>query len=309
MISFSSTYNAITRIAEHTTRTVKKQCFFVNLKNETFWTKTPNGAEILKFFTGMTNTQIIYFFGFFDIFVIGFHNGINGHLYMTADSSSPNFKQTIRFSISKGYKQLKKSFSGQATPSVEGDLRRSIGSTPVQSIVSSTSPASGFESPSMELLFQQGLNRFGPVTQPISPFQGFKGLAGGFSLFSAQPPSLGGYFQPIAQGGSTDLFTSQTNFISVESTDEPIIRKGQLKIVKGRVVSVEIPSGCSSGPSTSSTVGIVKSPKAKTHVSTTIANLEKRIARLERENPAEGSSDYLVLVISKAKLEKIRNLL
>jgi len=308
MISFSSTYNAITRIAEHTTRNAKKQCFFVNLKNETFWTKTPNGAEILKFFTGMTNTQIIYFFGFFDIFVIGFHNGINGHLYMTADSSSPNFKQTIRFSISKGYKRLRKSFSGQATLSVEigDDLRGSIGSTPVQSIVSSTSP--GFESSSMESAFKEGLSTFGagagPATQPVSPFQGF----GGFSLFSTQPPSIGGYFQPIEQRVLTDPFTSQADFVRIQPTNEPINREGiKLAIRKGRVCRVEIPSGCSSGPSTSSTVGIAKSPKAKTPIATTIANLEKKIARLEMENPSEGSPDYLTLVVSKAKLKKIKN--
>ena len=295
--------------------------FFVNLKNETFWTKTLNGAEILKFFTGMTNTQIIYFFGFFDIFVIGFHNGINGHLYMTADSSSPNFKQTIRFSISKGYKQLKKSFSGQATPSVEGDLRSSIGSSPVHPEGYSASPASGFESPSMESAFKQGLSTFGPfqcfgagagpAIQPVSPFQKFGGLASGFSLslFSAQPPSLGGYFPQIAQGGSTDPFTSQENFISVESTDGPLHRQEKtcLAIRKGRVCRVEIPSDCSSGPSTSSTIGIAKSPKAQTPIATTIANLEKKIARLERMNLSEKSPDYLTLVVSKAKLKKIQN--
>jgi hypothetical protein len=77
--------------------------------------------------------------------------------------------------------------------------------------------------------------------------------------------------------------------------------------VKGRIVRVEIPSGCSSGPSTSSTVGISKSPKAPTPIATTIANLEKKVARLEKLNPEEGSSDYLDLVVSKAKLEKIRN--
>jgi hypothetical protein len=323
MIPFSSTYTAIHRIVNHATRNEKKQCFFVNLTNNTFWTKTPNGAEILKFFTGMTISQIINFFGFFDIFVIGFHNGINGHLYMTADPSSPNFKQTIRFSISKGYKLLKKSFSGRATLSVEigDDLRGSIGSIPVQSAGFSTSPASGFESPSMESAFKQGLSTFGsfqcfgagagPAIQPVSLFQAFGGFASEFSLFRAQPPSIGGYFQPIVQGVPTDPFTSQENFISVESTDGPLHRQEKtcLEIRKGRVCRVEIPSDCSSGPSTSSTVGIAKSPKAQTPtpIATTIANLEKKIARLERGNSAEGSPDYLTLVVSKAKLKKIQN--
>jgi len=81
-----------------------------------------------------------------------------------------------------------------------------------------------------------------------------------------------------------------------------------LKIVKGRIIrEIEIPSGCSSGPSTSSTVGIAKSQKEQTPVAKTIANLEKKVARLEKLNPEEGSSDYLELVISQAKLEKIRN--
>lgn len=280
----------------------------MNLTNATFWRKTPRGQEILEFLNGMTNCQKIEFLCCFDIFVVGFHNGINTYVAMTADPSSRNFEKTLLVSISKGYKQFSHHFSGRTTQ-LE-DLRSSIDSSPIQPADLSTSPASGFESPSMELLFQQGLNRFGPATQPISPFQGFKGLAGGFSLFSAQPPSLGGYFQPIAQGGSTDSSALLPNFISVESTDEPIIRKGQLKIVKGRVVSVEIPSGCSSGPSTSSTVGGIskKSPKAPTPVSTTIANLEKKISRLEMdENLLEGSLNHSELLILRAKLEKRRN--
>jgi hypothetical protein len=319
MISFSSTYYTIYRIVNHAIRNEKKQCFLVNLTNNTFWIKTPNGAEILKFFTGMTISQIINFFGFFDIFVVGFHNGINGHLYMTADPSSPNFKKTIRFSISKGYKRLRKSFSGQATLSVEigDDLRGSIGSTPVQSTGFPTSPVSGFESSIVESAFKEGLSTFGPfqsfevgsgpAIQPVSPFKGF---ASGFSLFSTQPPSIGGYFQPIMQRVPTDPFTSQENFISVKSTDGPLRRQEKkcLAIRQGRICGgVEILSGCSSGPSTSSTVeGIAKSPKAKTPVSTTIVNLKKRIARLERENLSEESPDYLTLVVLKAKLKRIQ---
>jgi hypothetical protein len=302
MISFSSTYTAIHRIVNHATRNEKKQCFFVNLTNNTFWTKTPNGAEILKFFTGMTISQIINFFGFFDIFVVGFHNGINGHLYMTADPSSPNFKKTIRFSISKGYKQLKKRLSGQATLSVEGDLRRSIGSTPVQS--------TGFESPSMESAFQQGLST---KFIPHSPIQCFGGPV-------IQPPSFGEDFRlkPIAQRDQVcsffevDSFASQKDFIPIKPANGPLHRERQFVIRKGRVVCVErveIPSDSSSGPSTSSTVGgIAKSSKAQTPVSTTIANLEKKIARLEmEENLLEGSLNHSELLILRAKLKKIQN--
>jgi len=311
--SFSFVNSAIKRIVQHIKANAKNQCFLVNLTNATFWNKTPRGQEILEFFKRMTDSQTIEFLGLFDIFVVGFQNGINAYVAMTADPSSRNFEKTLWVSISKGYNRFSENFSGRATPL--GDLRSSIGSP---------SPASGFQDSSMGSSFQQGFSTFGagpaqqfspfqgfggPATQPVSPFQGFGGPASGFSLFSAQPQSFGGYFQPIAQGDPTNPFTSQSNFIPVQPTDEPISRKGQtrLEIKKGRIVSVEIPSGCSSGPSTSSTVGISKSPKAPTPLATTIANLEKKIARLETENPAEGSSDYLTLVVSRAKLEKLRN--
>lgn len=311
--SFSFVNRAIKRIVNHIKANAKKQCFFVNLRNATFWKDTPRGQEILEFFKGMTNSQTIEFLGLFDIFVVGFHNGMNAYVSMTADPSSRNFEKTLWVSISKGYNRFSENFSGRATPF--GDLRSSIGSP---------SPA-GFQGSSMGSSFQQGFSNFeagqatplfsqfqcfrGPATQPVSPFQGFGGPTSGFSLFDAQSPSFGGYFQPIAQRGSTDPFTSQVDFIPVQSTNDPVIRQGQtrLEIRKGRIVPVEIPSGFSSGPSTSSTVGISKSPKAPTPIATTIANLEKKIARLETENPAEGSSDYLVLVISQAKLEKMRN--
>ena len=254
----------------------------------------------------MTQQQIIQFFGCFDIFVVGFHNGINAFISMTADPKSRNFEKTLMVSISKGYKLFTERCSGRATPSIEGDLRSSIGSTPVQSAGFSTSPDSRFEFPNVESAFQQGLSTFGPFegfgaghVNPFSQFQGFRG-------------PFGGAFRPIAQGGSTNPFTSQCDFVSVQPMDNTDRRKSKerLAIRKGRVVRVEIPSDFSSGPSTSSTVGISKSPKvpkAPTPISTTIANLEKKIARLEMDNPAEGSSDYLTLVVSKAKLEKLQN--
>lgn len=80
--------------------------------------------------------------------------------------------------------------------------------------------------------------------------------------------------------------------------------------MKGRVVRVEvqIPSGCSSGPSTSSTVGVggiaKKSPRTQTPISTKITNLEKKISKLENKNPREGSLNFLELQTLVAKLEK-----
>jgi hypothetical protein len=234
---------------------------------------------------------------------------------MTADPSSRNFEKTLWVSISKGYNCFSENFSGRATPL--GDLRSSIGSA---------SPASGFQDSSVGSSFQQGFSKFeagqatprfsqfqcfrGPATQPVSPFQGFGGPASGFSLFGAQSPSFGGYFQPNVQGSSTNPFASQEDFVFVPETDGPISSQGQsrLKIIQGRIVPVEIPSGCSSGLSTSSTHGIAKSPNARrTPVETTIANLEKKIARLERKNPAEGSLSFLELQVARAKLEKYNN--
>ena len=46
---FSFINNAIKRIVEHIKANAKKQCFFVNLKNPTFWVKTSRGEEILTF--------------------------------------------------------------------------------------------------------------------------------------------------------------------------------------------------------------------------------------------------------------------
>jgi len=338
---FSFINIAIKRIVKSITANAKRRCFFLNLTNETFWRNTPSGQEILEFFKGMTDSQKIEFFGFFDIFVFEFHNGINAYVSMMAGPSSRNFKKTLWVSISKGYNRLSHHFSGLETPL--GDLRSSIGSTPVQSAGFSTSPA--VSQNSNQSAFQQGLLTFGTfqgfgglATQPVSPFQGFGGLAtqpvspfqgfGGlatqpvspfqefqapmseFSLFCSQPPSLGGYFQPIVRGGSTDPFTLQADFVPLSSATEPVSRQGQtrLAIKKGRVIRVEIPSSCSSGPSTSSTVGISKSPKAQTPVATTIANLEKKVASLKKLNPEEGSSNYLTLVISQAKLAKLKKM-
>jgi hypothetical protein len=306
---FSFINCVIKRIVEYIKANAKRQCFFVNLTNATFWMKTPRGQEILEFFKRMpTDNQKIEFFGCFDIFVVGFHNGINGFISMTADPSSRNFVKTLWVSISKGYNYFSHDFSGRATPL--GDLRSSIGSTPVQE-EDYTDSTAGFQYSSMGSSFQQGFPTFEarPERQQISqPFHGFGGPTSGFSLFSEQPPSIGAYFRPIAQGGSTNPFTLQEDFIPVQPTNEPVSRQGKLKIVRGRVIrEIEIPSACSSGPSTSSTVGISKSPKAQTPVATTIANLEKKVARLKKLNPVEGSSDYLELVISQAKLEKMRN--
>lgn len=260
---------AIKRIVEYIK--YKGTFYIANLTNKTFWKNTPRGQEILEFFKGMTNSETIEFFCLFDIFFVGYHNGMNAYVSMTANPSSQNFEKTLWVSISKGYKQFTERCSGRETPSIKGDLRSSIGSSPVQPVEFSTSPA-GFQGSSY---FPQWFQTFGegPAQHPVSQaFRGFGGPASGFSLFSAQPPSLG-RSQQIAQEGSTNLFTSQAD---------------------------------SSGPSTYSIVRITKSSKAKTHVSTTIANLEKKIAQLESENLREESLNHLDLQVARAKLEKIR---
>ena len=296
--------HAIRRIVEHIKANAKKQCFFVNLTNATFWKNTPRGQEILEFFERMTNSQKNEFFGFFDIFVVGFHNGINAYFAMTADPLSRNFENTLWVSISKGYNRFRENcVSQRRTPSIEGDLRSSIGSTPVQLEAYSASPPSGFQIAfQQDSRFRQFQRVVGQATQPFSPFQGFGGPASGFSRFSPQELS------------SKDPFVSQESFIPVGSTGDAISRqtKTRLEIRNGRVCCVKIPSGCSSGcssgPSTSSTVGgIAKSPKEKTPIATTIANLEKKIARLESGNPMEGSLSRLELQVAIAKLEKMRN--
>jgi len=101
--SYTFINHAIKRAVEHIKANAKKQCFFVNLKNATFWKKTPRGNEIVIFFKEMNDNQIIQFFGFFDIFFVGYQNGINGFISMTANPSNPKFEHTVFISISKGY--------------------------------------------------------------------------------------------------------------------------------------------------------------------------------------------------------------
>ena len=255
---------------------------------------------MMKFFKGMTtDSQKIEFFCFFDIFVVGYDdNGINAFISMTADPLSRNFEKTLWVSISKGYNRFTERFSGRATPL--GDLRSSIGSTPDQSAGFSTSP-DRFQDLSVENAFQQGLSTFGQfqgfggqATQPFFSFQGFGGPANGFSRICPQEVS------------SQDPFVSQQNFIPINDSNS-CQTKTSFKIIKGRVFCVEIPSGCSSGPSTSSTIGrIAKSPKPKTPISTTISILKNKIARLEKGNPTEGSLDHSELLFAKAKLKKIQ---
>ena len=318
----------------------ENKCFFVNLTNKTFWMKNPRGEEILAFFKAMTDSQKIEFFGFFDIFIVGFGKNGMPFLSMTAVPSSPNFEQTVFISISRGYNQFKKRCALRSTtPSI--DLRVSIGNSqsPIQSFEDS-SFSSGFPSidrtcgPDASPLLQGLSTRFGggPANGPYSPFQeqspwsfgGGPAIGGGhssnFSFFSSQPPVLGGNATHQSQFDRTPVcslfdhnpFTSNVDFVPVKETSEPLRRdKGELKIVKGRVVRVEIPSGCSSGPSTSSTVGVggiaKKSPRTQTPISTKITNLEKKISKLEDKNPREGSLNFLELQTLVAKLEKIRN--
>lgn len=296
--SFSFVSRVIERVVKHIK--TKKKFPFAVLKNGTFWKSFPKGKEIHRFFHEMTQKQIIQFFGCFDIFVVRF-NGINAVIEMTADPSSRNFEKTLWVSISKGYNRFTERFSGRGTPSIEGDLRSSIGSTPVQSAGFSTSPNSGFQCSSVENAFQQGLSTFGPfpgfggqATQPLFSFQGFGGPANGFSRICPQEVSL------------QDPFVSQQDFIPINDSNS-CQTKTHLKISKGRVFCVKIPSGCSSGPSTSSTIGrIAKSPKPKTPISTTISILKNKIARLEKGNPTEGSLDHSELLFAKAKLKKIQ---
>jgi len=317
---------AIKRIVEYIKANAKKQCFFVNLTNKTFWKDTPRGQEILEFFKRMTDSQKIEFLGLFDIFVVGFHNGINAFISMTANPSNHKFEHTVFISISKGYNKFKECCPlRQTTPSI--DLRSEIGhsESPFEQFGErALSPSlHGSIFPSVERTFGRG-----PANAQYSPFQeqGPWSFGGGpvsnFSLFSSQPPAIGGnvmgsYLMPEPHHGTpvyspfaVNPFTLQADFVPLSSATEPLSREGILKIKKGRVIrEIQIPSGCSSGPSTSSTVrGINKnSPKTQTPIETTIANLEKKIARLESGNPIEGSLSRLELQLARAKLEKMRN--
>jgi hypothetical protein len=275
----------------------------------------------------MNDNQIIQFFGFFDIFFVGYHNGNNGFISMTANPSNPKFEHTVIISISKGYNKFKEYCPLRpTTPSI--DLRSEIGH--------SESPFEQFEEqglspslhgsifPSVERTFGTNATHFGggPANAQYSPFQeqGPWSFGGGpasnFSLFRSQPPAIGGnamgsYSQlrtPVYSPFGVNPFTLQADFVPLSSATEPLSREGILKIKKGRVIrEIQIPSGCSSGPSTSSTVGIAKSPKTPTPIETTIANLEKKIWKLESRNPEEGSLNFTDLEILRAKLQKIQN--
>jgi len=320
--SYTFINHAIKRVVKHIKANAKKQCFFVNLKNATFWKKTPRGNEIVIFFKEMNDNQIIQFFGFFDIFFVGYHNGNNGFISMTADPSNPKFEHTVFISISKGYNLFKECCPLRpTTPSI--DLRSEIGhsESPFEQFGErALSPSlHGSIFPSVERTFGRG-----PANAQYSPFQeqGPWSFGGGpvsnFSLFSSQPPAIGGnvmgsYSQlrtPVYSPFAVNPFTLQADFVPLSSATEPLSREGILKIKKGRVIrEIQIPSGCSSGPSTSSTVGGINknSPKTQTPIETTIANLEKKIWKLESQNPEEGSLNFTDLEILRAKLQKIKN--
>lgn len=317
--SYSFINHAIKRIIEHIKSNAKKQCFFVNLTNSTFWKKTPRGDEILAFFKELTQQQKIEFFCFFDIFVVGYDNGINTFISMTANPSNPKFEHTVFISISKGYNKFKECCPLRpTTPSI--DLRSEIGH--------SESPFEQFGeqglSPSLHGSIFPSVERTiggGPANAQYSPFQEQRpwsfggGPASNFSLFSSQPLAIGGnvmgsysHLTPVYSPFGENPFTLQADFVPLSSATEPLSREGILKIKKGRVIrEIQIPSGCSSGPSTSSTVGIAKSPKTPTPIETTIANLEKKIWKLESQNPEEGSLNFTDLEILRAKLQKIKN--
>jgi hypothetical protein len=340
--SYNFINEAINPIVEYLKNPIKEnKCFFVNLTNITFWMKNPKGEEVRIFFKRMTDNQKIEFFGFFDIFIVGFGKNGMPFLSMTAVPSNPKFKHTVFISISLGYNKFKEGCAIRSTtPSI--DLRSSIGDSqsPIQLFGDefSTSPfGSGFSSVDRAFGLDappllQGLStRFGggPANGPYSPFQQQRpwsfggGQASNFSFFSSQPPVLGGNAMdqfdrmPVCSIFPANPFTSNADFVPVQETSEPLCRQEQLKIVKGRVVRVEvqIPSDCSSGPSTSSTVGVggiaKKSPRTQTPILTKITNLEKKISKLESQmesqNPCEVSLDFLELQTLAAKLEKIRN--
>jgi len=333
---FSFVNHAIKRVIEHIKANAKKQCFFVNLKNTTFWKKTPRGDEIVIFFNKMNDNNIIQFFGFFDIFFVGYQNGINAFISMTADPLNQNFEKTLWMSISKGYNKFQEYCSPRSTTPLS-DLRNSIGNSqsPIQhfgGISSESSFGSGFPSvdracgPDATPLLQGLSTHFGgggPANSQYSPFQQHghlsfgAGPASNFSFFSSQPPTaLGGNAMNQSQFDRMPVcsifsvkpvnpFTLNADFVPVQPMSEPLRRQGQLKIVKGRVVRVEIPSDCSSGPSTSSTVEGIEKKSPRTQ--TPIANLKKKISKLQSKNPRKGSLEFLELQISRAKLEKIQN--
>jgi len=327
---FSLINHAIKRIVKHIKANTKKQCFFVNLKNPTFWVKTSRGEEILEFFKGMIDNQIIEFFVFFDIFIVSFSQNGSPFLSMTANSSSPKFEKTVWISISKGYNNFKIRCSTTENTS-SSDLRVSIGhsQSPFEIFEReelSTSPfGSSFQSVEREHAPVQGPVQYspfghGPWNFGVGPVSGFNPMFGGYangSFFNPQQQfgqnPICSLFDTQTQVGSGNPFTENVNFIPVSdgsSTTGQLHRdKGRLEIRKGRVFRVEIPSGCSSGQSTSSTIGVGGISKKSQKTPTAIVNLDKRIAKLESQNPVEGSLDFSDLLILRAKLEKIQTLL
>jgi len=326
---FSFINNAIKRIVEYMKFNKENKCFFVNLKNPTFWTRNQRGEEILAFFKAMTDNQKIEFFGFFDIFIICFSQNGSPFLSMTANPSSPTFEKTVWISVSKGYNNFKiRCPTRENTPS--SDLRISIGhsQSPFENFERgelSTPFGSSFQSVEREQAPVQGPVHYSPFRHSPwnfgeGPMSGFNQMFGGSansSFFNPQPQfgrnPVCSLFDTQPQVGSGNPFTENVDFVpasdSSSTTGQLNRDKGRLEIRKGRVFRVEIPSGFSSGPSTSSTVGVGGISKKSQKTPTTIANLEKRIAKLESQNPVEGSLDFSDLLILRAKLEKIQNLL
>ena len=318
---FSLINHAIKRIVEHIKANAKKQCFFVNLKNPTFWVKTPRGEEILAFFKAMIDNQIIEFFGFFDIFIICFGQNGMPFLSMTANPSSPKFEKTVWISVSKGYNNFKIHCPTRENTS-SSDLRVSIGhsQSPFENFERgelSTSPFdSSFQSVERKQVHVQGPD--GPWNFGVGPVSGFNPMFGGYangSFFNPQTQvgrtPVCSLFDTQPQVGTRNPFTENVDFIPVSdgssTTGQLHLDKGRLEIRKGRIFRVEIPSGCSSGPSTSSTIGVGGISKKSSMIQTPITNLKKRISKLESQNPVEGSLDFSDLLILRAKLEKIQN--
>lgn len=320
--SYTFINHAIKSIVEYLKNPRKEnKCLFVNLTNKTFWMKILRGDEVLTFFKRMTDNQKIQFFGFFDIFIVSFGKNGMPFLSMTALPSNPKFEHTVFISISKGYNKFKECCPLRpTTPSI--DLRSEIGhsESPFEQFGErALSPSlHGSIFPSVERTIGTNATHFGggPANAQYSPFQeqGPWSFGGGpasnFSLFSSQPPAIGGNVMGSYSDFAMNPFTLQADFVPLSSATEPLSREGILKIKKGRVIrEIQIPSGCSSGPSTSSTVGGItkNSPKTQTPIETTIANLEKKIWKLESQNPKEGSLNFTDLEILRAKLQKIQN--
>lgn len=313
--SYTFINHAIKRVVEYLKNPRKEnKCLFVNLTNITFWMKILRGDEVLTFFKRMTDNQKIEFFCFFDIFIVSFGKNGMPFLSMTALPSNPKFEHTVFISISKGYNLFKECCPLRpTTPSI--DLRSEIGhsESPFEQFGErALSPSlHGSIFPSIERTFGGG-----PANTQYSPFQeqGPWSFGGGpvsnFSLFRSQPPAIGGNAMGSYSDFAMNPFTLQADFVPLSSATEPLSREGILKIKKGRVIrEIQIPSGCSSGPSTSSTVGGINknSPKSQTPIEITIANLEKKIWKLESQNPEEGSLNFTDLEILRAKLQKIQN--